>query len=92
MGLQSGFIVLQGVTFAAILFGAVYYLVLAPDLPNNAIVPIFWMIALLFVGGKSFCRTVGTAEFDTELPAQGTGDYLRGWKFRDAVGSSAAKW
>lgn len=54
MGLQSGFIVLQGVTFAAILFGAVYYLVLAPDAANNAVVPIFWMIALLFVGGSRF--------------------------------------
>ena len=54
MGLQSGFIVLQGVTFAAILFGAVYYLLLAPEVTNNALVPIFWMIALLFVGGSRF--------------------------------------
>lgn len=54
MGLQSGFIVLQGVTVAAGLFGAVYYLVLSPVDPNNALVPIFWMIALLFVGGSRF--------------------------------------
>lgn len=54
MGLQSGFIVLQGVTFAAVLFGAVYYLVLDPEAPNNAVIPIFWMIALLFIGGSRF--------------------------------------
>ncbi len=54
MGLQSGFIVLQGVTVAAGLFGAVYYLVLSPAEPDNALVPIFWMIALLFVGGSRF--------------------------------------
>ena len=54
MGLQSGFIVLQGVTFAAGLFGAVYYLALSPENPNNAMIPIFWMIALLFIGGSRF--------------------------------------
>lgn len=54
MGLQSGFIVLQGVTIAAMLFGAIYYLVLDPQSPDNAIVPIFWMISLLFVGGSRF--------------------------------------
>ena len=54
MGVQSGFIVLQGVTVAAGLFGAVYYLLLDPAVANNAVVPIFWMIALLFVGGSRF--------------------------------------
>ena len=54
MGLQSGFIVVQGVTIAALLFGAVYYLILDPRSPDNAIVPIFWMISLLFVGGSRF--------------------------------------
>ncbi|MDO9519589.1 MAG: nucleoside-diphosphate sugar epimerase/dehydratase [Pseudohongiella sp.] len=54
MGVQSGFIVLQGVTFAAGLFGAVYYLVLSPEAPDNAVIPIFWMIALLFIGGSRF--------------------------------------
>jgi FlaA1/EpsC-like NDP-sugar epimerase len=54
MGVQSAFIVLQGVSAAAVLFGAVYYLVLAPAVPNNAVVPIYWMIALLFIGGSRF--------------------------------------
>src|SRR5690554_1286158 len=54
IGLQSGFIVLQGVTVAAGLFGAVYYIVLAPLEANNAVVPIFWMLSLLFVGGSRF--------------------------------------
>lgn len=54
MGVQSGFIVLQGVTIAAGLFGAVYYLVLSPQQTDNAVVPIFWMLALLFVGGSRF--------------------------------------
>jgi FlaA1/EpsC-like NDP-sugar epimerase len=52
MGLQSGFIVLQGVTVAAALFGAVYYLFYSPGDANNAVVPIFWMVSLLFVGGS----------------------------------------
>lgn len=54
MGVQSGFIVLQGVTIAAGLFGAVYYFVLSPQELNNAVVPIFWMLALLFIGGSRF--------------------------------------
>lgn len=54
MGVQSGFIVLQGATIAAGLFGAVYYLVLSPQQPDNAVVPIFWMLSLLFVGGSRF--------------------------------------
>jgi len=58
MGLQSGFIVLQGVTIAAGLFGGVYYLVLSPLELNNAVVPIFWMLALLFVGGSRFVAKV----------------------------------
>lgn len=58
MGLQSGFIVLQGVTIAAALFGAVYYLILSPAVLNNAVVPIFWMVALLFVGGSRFVAKV----------------------------------
>tara|TARA_R100001143_G_scaffold136_2_gene373 strand:+ start:4133 stop:6091 length:1959 start_codon:yes stop_codon:yes gene_type:complete len=54
MGVQSGFIVLQGVSVAAVLFGAVYYLILSPESPNNAVVPMFWMIALLSIGGSRF--------------------------------------
>lgn len=54
MGVQSGFIVLQGVTIAAGLFGGVYYFVLSPQELNNAVVPIFWMLALLFIGGSRF--------------------------------------
>ncbi len=54
MGVQSGFIVLQGVTIAAGLFGAVYYFVLSPQELKNSVVPIFWMLALLFIGGSRF--------------------------------------
>ena len=54
MGAQSGFIVIQGVTVAAGLFGAVYYFVLAPETPNNALVPVFWMVSLVFIGGSRF--------------------------------------
>jgi FlaA1/EpsC-like NDP-sugar epimerase len=54
MGAQSGFIVIQGVTVAAGLFGAVYYFVLDPDTPNNALVPVFWMVSLVFIGGSRF--------------------------------------
>jgi FlaA1/EpsC-like NDP-sugar epimerase len=54
MGGQSGFIVIQGITVAAALFAGVYYLVLAPDTFNNATVPIYWMISLIFVGGSRF--------------------------------------
>lgn len=54
MGGQSGFIVIQGITVAAVLFGGVYYLILSPELLNHATVPIYWMISLVFVGGSRF--------------------------------------
>lgn len=54
MGGSSGFIVCQGITVAAVLFAAVYYLVLAPETLNHATIPIYWMIALVFVGGSRF--------------------------------------
>jgi len=58
MGLQSGFIVLQGVTVAAILNGGVYYFLMTPVMHDHAVLPIFWMISLLFVGGSRFVAKV----------------------------------
>jgi FlaA1/EpsC-like NDP-sugar epimerase len=58
MGLQSGFLVLQGVTIASCLLAASYFFSQTPDSSDYSILPIFWMIALLFVGGGRFLAKV----------------------------------
>ncbi len=58
MGVQSGFIVLQGVSIAALFFAGGYYLVFSFPQANNAAVPIFWMLALLFIGGSRFVAKI----------------------------------
>lgn len=58
MGLQSAFIVLQGVTIATVLNGGVYYFLMTPDTHDYAVLPIFWMISLLFIGGSRFVAKV----------------------------------
>jgi len=58
MGLQSGFIVLQGVTISTVLVGAVSYLLIEPSGYDVAIFPIFWMISTLFIGGSRFVAKV----------------------------------
>ena len=58
MGLQSGFIVLQGVTISTGLLVATSYFFLPTESYDNAIFPIYWMIALLFVGGSRFVAKV----------------------------------
>jgi len=58
MGLQSGFIVLQGVTISTgLLVLSTYFLVPASSY-DNAVFPIYWMIALLFIGGSRFVAKV----------------------------------
>lgn len=54
MGLQSGFLILQGVTVASSLFAASYFFVKTPESSDLSILPIFWMIALLLIGGVRF--------------------------------------
>jgi len=59
MGLQSGFVVLQGVTITSCLLVAAYFF--SPHIPQSSdysILPIFWMIALLFIGGSRFVAKV----------------------------------
>jgi FlaA1/EpsC-like NDP-sugar epimerase len=58
MGLQSGFVVLQGVTIASCLFAASYLFSHTPESSNYSILPIFWMIAVLFIGGSRFVAKV----------------------------------
>ncbi|MGM0632978.1 MAG: hypothetical protein ACQETO_07360, partial [Pseudomonadota bacterium] len=58
MGLQSGFIVLQGVSIATMLNGGVYYFLMTPATHDYAVLPIFWMISLLFIGGSRFVAKV----------------------------------
>ncbi len=58
MGLQSGFILLQGVTGATCLLAASYLLSQTPQSSDYSILPIFWMIALLFIGGSRFVAKV----------------------------------
>ena len=58
MGLQSGFIVLQGVTISTFLLVGSYFLSQSSEPFDYSILPIFWMIALLFVGGARFITKV----------------------------------
>ncbi|MBT3529332.1 MAG: polysaccharide biosynthesis protein [Gammaproteobacteria bacterium] len=58
MGLQSGFLLLQGVTIASCLLAASYFFSQTPESSDYAILPIFWMIALLFIGGSRFVAKV----------------------------------
>lgn len=58
MGLQSGFLVLQGVTIASCLLAASYFFSQVPEASDFSILPIFWMIALLFIGGSRFAAKV----------------------------------
>lgn len=58
MGLQSGFVLLQGVTIATCLLAAAYFFSQSPETTDFSILPIFWMIALLFIGGSRFVAKV----------------------------------
>ena len=58
MGLQYGFVVLQGVTIATCLLAASYFLSRTPLSSDYSILPIFWMVALLFIGGSRFLAKV----------------------------------
>ncbi len=58
MGLQSGFLILQGVTVASCLLAVSYFFSQTPNSSDSSILPIFWMIALLFIGGTRFLAKV----------------------------------
>lgn len=58
MGLQSGFLVLQGVTVATCLLTTAYFFTQTPQPADYSLLPIFWMIALLFIGGSRFFAKV----------------------------------
>ena len=58
MGLQSGFLILQGVTAASCLLAAAYFFAKNPESSDLSILPIFWMIALLLIGGTRFFAKV----------------------------------
>jgi FlaA1/EpsC-like NDP-sugar epimerase len=58
MGLQSGFLILQGVTAASCLLAVSYFFAKNPESSDLSILPIFWMIALLLIGGTRFFAKV----------------------------------
>jgi FlaA1/EpsC-like NDP-sugar epimerase len=58
MGLQSGLVMLQGVTVATCLLAASYFFSQAPETSDYSVLPIFWMIALLFIGGSRFVAKI----------------------------------
>ncbi|MEX0965415.1 MAG: nucleoside-diphosphate sugar epimerase/dehydratase [Pseudohongiellaceae bacterium] len=58
MGLQSGFLILQGVTVASCLLVASYFFTQTPESSDLSILPIFWMISLLLIGGTRFFAKV----------------------------------
>ena len=58
MGLQSGFLVLKGVTISTCFVAASYFLSEPLSTPDYSILPIYWMMALLFIGGSRFVAKV----------------------------------
>jgi FlaA1/EpsC-like NDP-sugar epimerase len=58
MGLQSVFIVLQGVTISTAFVALTAFTFVAADSVDYAVIPIYWMISLLFVGGSRFVAKV----------------------------------
>lgn len=58
IGLQSVFQIVQGVSIATCLMAASYFFSQPPESTDYSILPIFWMIALLFVGGSRFVAKV----------------------------------
>ncbi len=58
MGLQSGFVVLKGVTIASALVSVAYFISHPAAAADTSILPIFWMLTLLFVGGSRFVAKV----------------------------------
>lgn len=58
MGLQSGLVVLQGVSVATCLLAAAYFFSQPAGAADFSVLPIFWMIALLFIGGSRFVAKV----------------------------------
>ena len=58
MGLQSGFLVLKGVTISTCFVAASYFLSEPFSNPDYSILPIYWMMALLFIGGSRFVAKV----------------------------------
>ena len=58
MGLQSGFVVLQGVTVSSCLFAVAHFLGNSPDTSGYSLLLIYWMISLLLVGGSRFIAKV----------------------------------
>ena len=58
MGLQSGFLVLKGVTITTFFIAVAYFFAETPSSLDYSILPIFWMMALLFIGGSRFVAKV----------------------------------
>ena len=54
MGLQAGFLMLQAVTFATCLLAATYFFTQSAEATDYSVLPIFWMISLLLIGGSRF--------------------------------------
>lgn len=58
MGLQAGFLMLQAVTFATCLLAATFFFTQTADTTDYSVLPIFWMISLLLIGGSRFVAKV----------------------------------
>ena len=58
MGLQSGFLVLKGVTVTTFFIAVAYFFAESTPPYDYSILPIFWMMALVFIGGSRFVAKV----------------------------------
>ena len=58
MGLQAVFLMLQAVTLATCLLAATYFFTQTAATADYSVLPIFWMISLLLIGGSRFVAKV----------------------------------
>ena len=54
MGVQSGLVVVQGVTLVSTALAVAFYMLQGDSLNGYSVLPIFWILSLFFVGGSRF--------------------------------------
>ena len=58
IGLQTGLLILQAVSVASVLLALALFLAQSPGPVDYSVLPVFWMIALIFTGGGRFISRV----------------------------------
>ncbi len=54
MGVQSGLVIVQGVTLVSAALAIAFYMLQGDSIDGYSVLPIFWILSLFFVGGSRF--------------------------------------